>query len=190
MMLADHEIEQAIQAGDILISPAFAEERLQPASVDLLLGSEFKTYYRGTRIDPRLPNDTMLHAELMLPGDPYILSPGKFVLASTIEEVGLSDEIAARIEGKSSIARMGIIVHSTAGFIDPGFIGQITLELSNFNHMPVMLWPGMAICQISFTRISKCRRPYGHEDLGSKYQGQTGPTPTRAYRAWSTPFAP
>lgn len=190
MMLADHEIEQAIEDEEIFISPRISPKQLQPASVDLMLGGEFKTYYRGTRIDPRLPSDTMLHTEISLPGDPYVLSPGKFLLATTLEQVGLSDTIAGRIEGKSSIARMGIIVHSTAGFIDPGFIGQITLEMTNFNNMPVVLWPGMAICQISFTRISKVRRPYGHEDLGSKYQGQLGPTPTRAYRAWPTPFAP
>lgn len=190
MMLADHEIEKAIEDEEIFITPRISPKQLQPASVDLMLGNEFKTYHRGTRIDPRLPTDTMLHTDISLPNDPYILSPGKFVLATTLEQVGLSDVIAARIEGKSSIARMGIIVHSTAGFIDPGFIGQITLELSNLNHMPVMLWPGMAICQISFTRISKVRRSYGDEALGSKYQGQIGPTPTRAYRAWPTPFVP
>ncbi len=189
-MLADHEIEQAVQDGEILIDPRFAPERLQPASVDLLLGNEFMTYARGTRIDPRLPSATMIHTDVALPGDPFILSPGRFVLATTIEEIGLSDEIAARIEGKSSIARMGVIVHSTAGFIDPGFLGQLTLEMTNFNNIPVVLWPGMPICQVSFTRITKCRRPYGHEELGSKYQAQKGVTPTRSYKSWSVPFAP
>ena len=117
-------------------------------------------------------------------GKPFILHPGEFVLGTTLERLTLPDDIVARIEGKSSLGRLGLLIHATAGFVDPGWSnGQITLELSNVAPLPIRLWPGMKIAQLSFMRMdAPAERPYGHPELGSKYQGQKGPTPSRYWR--------
>jgi dCTP deaminase len=160
------------------------EAMLQPSSVDVRLDRFFRVFNntKYTHIDPRQQQDdltTLVEAE----GDePFVLHPGEFVLGSTFEAVTLPDDLAGRLEGKSSLGRLGLLTHSTAGFIDPGFTGHITLELSNVANLPITLWPGMKIGQLCLFRLtSPAENPYGSEVAGSRYQGQRGPTPSRAY---------
>ena len=180
MVLSDRDIRAAIAAGRIGIDP-YDPELVQPASLDVRLDHRFRVF-RSTRhpyIDvARLQEDM---TELVEAGvDPFILHPGEFVLGSTRERIRLPDDLVSRVEGKSSLGRLGLLIHSTAGFIDPAWDGCITLELSNVNTLPITLYPGMRIGQLSFFELSSpAERPYGSPELGSRYQGQSGPTPSR-----------
>lgn len=179
-MLSDQDIQAALTAGELAISP-WDEARLQPCSVDLTLGESFVTFPRGSlHSGPVSPAWGDAGASERLESIAAIrINPGEFYLASTVETVTLSAALAARVEGKSSLGRWGLQVHSTAGFIDAGFSGQITLELLNTFHRPLILSAGMKIAQLSFFRLdSPAARLYGDPALGSKYQGQTGATPS------------
>ena len=160
------------------------EAMVQPASVDLRLGSSFRVFHnhRIAAIDLADPPQNLTEEVKVEDGNPFVIHPGEFVLGRTLEWVELPDDIVARIEGKSSLGRLGLLIHSTAGFVDPGFDGHITLELSNVANLPITIYPGMKIGQISFIRMtSPADRPYGSAETRSKYQGQRGPTPSRYY---------
>lgn len=185
MILSDRDIRAAIAAGRFVLDP-WDPGMLQPSSVDVRLHRQFRVFRnsRYTHIDPREQQDEL--TELVEPegDDPFVLHPGEFVLASTVEKVTLPDDLAGRLEGRSSFGRLGLLTHSTAGFIDPGFTGHITLELSNVATLPIILWPGMKIGQLCLLRMSSpAERPYGSPGLGSRYQGQRGPTASRAHLA-------
>ena len=157
---------------------------LQPSSIDVRLDRYFRVFQnsRYTHIDPREQQDELTTPVEPDGDDPFVLHPGEFVLGSTFEAISLPDDLAGRLEGKSSLGRLGLLTHSTAGFIDPGFSGHITLELSNVANLPITLWPGMKIGQLCLFRLSSpAERPYGSEGVGSRYQGQRGPTPSRAH---------
>ncbi|HEV7755961.1 MAG TPA: dCTP deaminase, partial [Mycobacteriales bacterium] len=160
---------------------------VQPSSIDVRLDRMFRVFnnVKYTHIDPSIQQDD-LTTEVEAPdGDPFVLHPGEFVLGSTLEVVTLPDDLAARLEGKSSLGRLGLVTHSTAGFIDPGFSGHVTLELSNLANLPITLWPGMKIGQICVFRLSSpADHPYGSTKYGSRYQGQRGPTPSRSFMNW------
>jgi dCTP deaminase len=182
-VLADRDIRTELEAGRVRIDP-YDPADLQPSSFDLHLDRSFRVFRnnRYAYIDPRTPQPDL--TELLTVGDdePFILHPGEFVLGSTYEVVSLPDDVAARLEGKSSLGRLGLLTHSTAGFIDPGFSGHVTLELSNVATLPIKLWPGMKIGQLCFFRLSSpSEHPYGSEKYGSRYQGQRGPTPSRSH---------
>lgn len=178
--LADHQILNSIEEGDIFIDP-FDRSLLQPASVDLQLGGELVRYRTDSvlklrPIDPMvgIPEDEIERVQLP-DGMKYQLEPGEFILGCTLQLVTLSSRVLARIEGRSTMGRFGVAVHVTAGFVDPGFVGQLTLEMVNLNQRPILLARGMGIAQLSFTRLGMgSHRPYGHKDLHSKYQGQVG----------------
>ncbi|MFC4854997.1 dCTP deaminase [Actinophytocola glycyrrhizae] len=183
MLLSDGDLRKELAAGRLGLDP-LDEAMIQPSSVDVRLDRFFRVFNntRYTHIDPRQQQDdltTMVEAD----GDePFVLHPGEFVLGSTFESVNLPDDLAGRLEGKSSLGRLGLLTHSTAGFIDPGFTGHITLELSNVANLPITLWPGMKIGQLCLFRLtSPAEHPYGSDAAGSRYQGQRGPTPSRAY---------
>lgn len=184
MVLSDRTIRQEIAAGRIRIEP-FDPECVQPASVDVHLDRVFRVFRNARRpyIDVRKPMEDLTELERIEDDDvPFILHPGEFVLGNTVEHLTLPDDIVARVEGKSSLGRLGLLVHATAGYVDPGWRGNLTLELSNVSNLPVTLYYGMRIGQISFLRLSTpAERPYGSPGLGSKYQGQREPTPSRAY---------
>ena len=157
---------------------------VQPASVDVRLDRWFRLFdnHKYPSIDPAEPQPELTRLVEVEPDGPFILHPGEFVLGATYEFVTLPDDIAARLEGKSSLGRLGLLTHSTAGFIDPGFAGHVTLELSNMATLPVKLWPGMKIGQFCFFRLSSpAEHPYGSAQYGSRYQGQRGPTPSRSF---------
>lgn len=183
MLLSDRDIAAEIDAGRVVLDP-FAPEMVQPSSVDVRLDKFFRVFdnHLHPHIDPA-EDQADLTREVEVSGDdPFILHPGEFVLGSTFEVVGLPDDVAARLEGKSSLGRLGLLTHSTAGFIDPGFSGHVTLELANVANLPIKLWPGMKIGQLCFFRLSSpAEHPYGSERYGSRYQGQRGPTPSRSY---------
>ena len=157
-------------------------DRVQPASVDLRLGDSFRVFHnhRAAAIDLRDP-PTNLTEEVVLAGDdPFVIHPGEFALGRTQEYVEIPDDIVSRIEGKSSLGRLGLIVHATAGFVDPGFKGTLTLEITNLTRVPIVLWPGKPIAQLSFMTLDRpAERPYGHPDLGSHYQSQVDATESR-----------
>lgn len=177
MILSDGTIRALLAAGQVRIDP-LGEDQIQPASVDVRLGRQFRLIVNHSveSIDPfSSPADLTSLIEVR-PGEPFILHPGEFVLGTTVECLGLPDDIVARVDGKSSLGRWGVLIHATAGFIDAGFTGEVTLELSNVATLPVKLWPGMKIGQVSFMRLdAPAERPYGHPGLNSKYQGQRGP---------------
>src|ERR1700741_4222971 len=155
---------------------------LQPSSIDVRLDRYFRVFNntRYTHIDPSQQQDALTSLVEAVDEEPFVLHPGEFVLGSTFEAVDLPDDLAGRVEGKSSLGRLGLLNHSTAGFVDPGWDGHITLELSNVNTIPITLYPGMRIGQLSFFRLSSpAERPYGTPGVGSSYQGQSGPTPSR-----------
>jgi dCTP deaminase len=157
---------------------------LQPSSIDVRLDRFFRVFdnTKYTHIDPALQQDELTSLIEQEGEDPFVLHPGEFVLGSTFELVSLPDDLAGRLEGKSSLGRLGLLTHSTAGFIDPGFSGHITLELSNVANLPITLWTGMKIGQLCLLRLtSPAEHPYGSSQAGSKYQGQRGPTPSRSY---------
>ena len=183
-MLSDKDIKAALADGTIVVEPIEdVEMQIQPASIDLRLGNDFRVFKHTQRgfIDP-LRDDMEEYTEVIhVPdGEPFMLHPGEFVLGSIKEYIRIPDNIVAQVDGRSSLGRLAILVHATAGFIDPGFEGNITLELSNVGKMPVAFYPNMRVCQISFSPLSsRSELPYGHPDRKSKYQGQRGPTASR-----------
>ncbi|OLF09437.1 dCTP deaminase [Actinophytocola xinjiangensis] len=187
MLLSDRDLRKELASGRLGIEP-FDERMVQPSSVDVRLDRFFRVFNntRYTHIDPSSQQDD-LTSLVEVDGDgPFVLHPGEFVLGSTFETVLLPDDLAGRLEGKSSLGRLGLLTHSTAGFIDPGFEGHITLELSNVANLPITLWPGMKIGQLCLFRLSSAaEHPYGTAAAGSRYQGQRGPTPSRAYLNFS-----
>jgi dCTP deaminase len=184
VILSDRTIRDEIKAGRIVLDP-FDDAIVQPSSVDVRLDRFFRVFLNHTMpvIDLKKNLEELTRLVEIEADDPdrtFILHPGEFVLGSTYERVALPADLAARVDGKSSLGRLGLLIHSTAGFIDPGFDGHITLELSNVASLPITLYPGMKIGQISFLRMtSPAEVPYGAKQLGSKYQGQRGPTPSR-----------
>ncbi|AIG64752.1 deoxycytidine triphosphate deaminase [Corynebacterium atypicum] len=183
MLLSDHDIRAAIDSGELGITP-FDPELIQPSSVDVRLDKFFRVFNnsRYTHIDPKQEMDELTTLVEVAEGDSFVLHPGEFVLASTLEEFRLPAHLAGRLEGKSSLGRLGLLTHSTAGFIDPGFSGFITLELSNVANLPIVLYPGMKVGQLAiFGMSSPAEVPYGTASLGSKYQNQRGPTPSKYY---------
>ncbi len=183
MIFSDRSIKEAIETGRIEIDP-FDPSYVQPSSVDLRVDSIFRVFenHRYPHIDPRADQDD-LTTEVSVDDEPFILHPGEFVLGSTFERVRLSNDIVARLEGKSSLGRLGLLIHSTAGFVDPGFDGYLTLELSNVANLPIAIHPHMKIGQISFYQMTtEADHPYGTSEAGSKYQGQRGPTPSRSHK--------
>ncbi len=183
MILSDVDIRKEIGAGRIEIDP-FEEACVQPSSVDLHVDSQFRVFAnsRYPFIDVRKPMPDLTELVEVTGSDPFILHPGEFVLGSTRERVRLPDDLVARLEGKSSLGRLGLLIHSTAGYVDPGWDGFLTLELSNVANLPITIYPGMKIGQISFFRLSSAaERPYGSKETGSKYQGQRGPTASRFF---------
>ena len=184
MLLSDRDIRAEITAGRLGIDP-FDDRLVQPSSVDVRLDNLFRVFNntRYTHIDPSIRQDELTTLVEPAQGEPFVLHPGEFVLGSTLELCTLPDDLAGRLEGKSSLGRLGLLTHSTAGFIDPGFSGHITLELSNVANLPITLWPGMKIGQLCLLRLtSPAEYPYGSSQAGSKYQGQRGPTPSRSYQ--------
>jgi dCTP deaminase len=183
VLLSDRDIAAEIDAKRVVLDP-FEDSMVQPSSVDVRLDRFFRVFenHRYPHIDPSIEQPEL--TRLIEPDDdePFILHPGEFALGSTYEIVTLPADIAARLEGKSSLGRLGLLTHSTAGFIDPGFTGHVTLELSNVATLPIKLWPGMKIGQLCFFRLSSAAaHPYGSARYGSRYQGQRGPTPSRSY---------
>ena len=184
MILSDRDIRARLAAGDLKIEPILdADVQVQPASVDLRLSAEFIVYRPGqiACLDPRVPESLSVAAERIAvgEGEAFTLHPGDFALGSTMETVTIPDDLVGQVDGRSSVGRLAVVVHATAGLIDPGFIGQITLELSNIGRIPVRLYPGLRICQIVLVRMtSPAERPYGHA-RGSSYQAQSGPQVSR-----------
>ncbi len=183
-VLSDRTIKEELAAGRLVVDPLDKND-IQPASVDLHLDRVFRIF-RVTRrpyVDVREPMEDLTELVSIEDDEPFIIQPGSFVLGSTLESVTLPDDIVARVDGKSSLGRLGLLVHATAGYVDPGWMGKLTLELSNQSQMPIALYYGMKVSQISFLRLSTpVERPYGSEGLASKYQGQTGPTPSRIFQ--------
>jgi len=183
MILSDRTIREEIANGRIVIEP-FDPECVQPSSVDLHVDSQFRVFAnsRYPYIDVKRPMPDLTDLVEVEEEEPFILHPGEFVLGSTRERVGIPDDMVARLEGKSSLGRLGLLIHSTAGYVDPGWDGYLTLELSNVANLPITIYPGMKIGQISFFRLtSSADRPYGSKETGSKYQGQRGPTASRFF---------
>ena len=184
MLLSDRDIKTEVSLGRIQLEP-YDPAMVQPASVDIRLDRFFRTFenHKYQFIDPAQQQEDLTRAVEVAPDEPFILHPGEFVLGSTYEVVTLPDDIAARVEGKSSLGRLGLLTHATAGFVDPGFSGHVTLELSNVANLPVTLWPGMKIGQLCFIRMSSAsEHPYGSGVYGSRYQNQRGPTASRSYQ--------
>jgi dCTP deaminase len=183
VLLSDRDIRAEIAAGRVGCEP-FTESMIQPSSVDVRLDKFFRVFenHKYSVIDPSIEQPDLTREVIAEGDEPFILHPGEFVLASTYEVITLPDDIAGRLEGKSSLGRLGLLTHSTAGFIDPGFSGHITLELSNVANLPVKLFPGMKIGQLCLIRLSSpAEHPYGSEKYGSRYQGQRGPTASRSF---------
>jgi len=180
-VLSDATIAALVEAGRIRIDP-WDPALVQPASLDLRLGSSFRVFHnhRASAIDLREPPSNLTEEVVVGPDEPFVIHPGEFCLGATLEWVELPDDIVARIEGKSSLGRLGLIVHATAGFCDPGWRGTLTLELNNLTRIPIRLWGGLPIAQLSFMRLDRpAERPYGHAALGSRYQGQMAATESR-----------
>ena len=183
-VLSDATIIEFVQAGRITIDP-WNPDHVQPASVDLRLGDSFRVFtnHKVAAIDLRALPDNLTEEVVVPQGESFVIHPGEFCLGRTLEWVELPDDIVARIEGKSSLGRLGLIVHATAGFCDPGWRGTLTLELNNLTRVPIILHPGYEIAQLSFMTLDRpAQRPYGSADLGSHYQGQRAATASR-YRS-------
>ena len=183
VVLSDRTIREEIESGRIVIDP-FEPSNVQPSSVDVRVDRQFRVFHnaRYPYIDVRQPMDDLTELVEISDEEPFILHPGEFVLGQTLERVTLPDDLVARLEGKSSLGRLGLLIHSTAGFVDSGFSGNLTLELSNVANLPITIYYGMPIGQISFMRMDgPVERPYGSGEAGSKYQGQAEPTPSRFY---------
>jgi dCTP deaminase len=180
-VLSDGTIARLVHEGRIRIEP-WDDSLVQPASIDLRLGDTFRVFHnhRASAIDLRDPPHNLTEEVRVEPDEPFVIHPGEFVLGRTLEWVELPEDIVARIEGKSSLGRLGLIVHATAGFCDPGWKGTLTLELANLTRIPIRLYAGLLIAQLSFMTLdAPALRPYGHEQLGSHYQGQVEATPSR-----------
>jgi len=183
VLLSDKDIRTEIDSGRVRVDP-FEPAMVQPSSIDVRLDRLFRVFenHRYPHIDPAVEQPDLTRLVEPDGDDAFILHPGEFVLASTYEVISLPDDIASRLEGKSSLGRLGLLTHSTAGFIDPGFSGHVTLELSNVATLPIKLWPGMKIGQLCLFRLSSpAEFPYGSQQYGSRYQNQRGPTPSRSY---------
>ena len=183
-ILSDKTLKEYLKEGKIGFEPLTDEKQIQPSSIDMRLGDEFKVFkvIRKPYIDPKDPDDisTYMESTIVPEGEAFIIHPNEFALATTLEYVKVPDDLVARVEGRSSMGRLGITMHVTAGFIDPGFEGNITLEISNIGAMPVALYPGQRVCQIVFeTMTSPSEMPYGHPKRNSKYMGQTRPESSR-----------
>ena len=184
MLLSDRDIRAAVEAKRFVIEP-YDPQMVQPSSIDIRLDRYFRVFenHRYPHIDPAQEQPDLTRMVEADGPEPFVLHPGEFVLASTYETVTLGDDVAARLEGKSSLGRLGLLTHSTAGFIDPGFTGHVTLELSNVATLPIKLWPGMKIGQMCFFQLSSSsERPYGSAESASRYQGQRGPTASRSFQ--------
>ena len=184
MVLSDRTIARLLDEERIVIEP-YDESLLQPSSVDVRVDRFFRVFHnaRYAYIDVKEPQEDLTELVEIDDERPFILHPGEFVLGSTLERIVLPDDLVARLEGKSSLGRLGLLIHSTAGFIDPGWDGHVTLELSNVANLPITIYHGMKIGQISFVQLSEpAEKPYGSGELGSKYQGQMGPTPSRYWQ--------
>lgn len=187
MILSDRDIRKELAAGRIEIDP-FDEACVQPSSVDLHVDSRFRVFAnsRYPFIDVRREMPDLTELVEVEPGEPFILHPGEFVLGSTLERVRIPDDMVARLEGKSSLGRLGLLIHSTAGYVDPGWDGSLTLELSNVANLPITIYPSMKIGQISFFRLTTpAEVPYGSKATRSKYQGQRGPTASRFFEEFA-----
>ncbi|PZR53577.1 dCTP deaminase [Xylanimonas oleitrophica] len=186
MLLSDRDIRAELDAGRVVLDP-YEPAMIQPSSIDVRLDRWFRLFdnHKYPFIDPAQEQPELTRLVEVKGDEPFVLHPGEFVLGSTYESVTLPDDVAARLEGKSSLGRLGLLTHSTAGFIDPGFAGHVTLELSNVATLPIMLWPGMKIGQMCFFRLSSpAENPYGSERYGSRYQGQRGPTASRSWQSF------
>ena len=184
MLLSDRDIRSELDSGRIGLDPLDLD-MVQPSSVDVRLDRFFRLFdnHKYQHIDPAMDQPDLTRLVEVDSTAAFVLHPGEFVLGATFGVVGLPDEVAARLEGKSSLGRLGLLTHSTAGFIDPGFSGHVTLELSNVATLPITLWPGMKIGQLCFFRLtSPAEHPYGSEKYGSRYQGQRGPTASRSFK--------
>jgi dCTP deaminase len=188
MLLSDHDLTAELKSGQLQLDP-FEPALVQPSSIDVRLDRWFRVFnnHLYTHIDPSIQQDDLTALVEVDDGQPFVLHPGEFVLASTLEVISLGNQLAGRLEGKSSLGRLGLLTHSTAGFIDPGFSGHVTLELSNVANLPIMLWPGMKIGQLCIFRLSSpAEHPYGSAVYQSRYQGQRGPTASRSWQSWRT----
>lgn len=187
MLLSDRDIRAEVDAGRVVLDP-WDPAMVQPSSVDVRLDRYFRLFdnHKYPVIDPAQDQPELTRLVEVDPAEGFVLHPGEFVLGSTLETVTLPDDLAARVEGKSSLGRLGLLTHATAGFVDPGFSGHVTLELSNVATLPIMLWPGMKIGQFCFMRLtSPAEHPYGSATYGSHYQGQRGPTASRSFEKFS-----
>ncbi len=185
MILSDADIKKEIASGRVVVDP-YDERAVQPSSIDLRVDNLFRVFAnnRYPYIDVKKPLEDLTELVEVKDGEPFILHPGEFVLGSTLERVAIPDDLVARLEGKSSLGRLGLLIHSTAGYVDPGWDGYLTLELSNVANLPITIYPGMKIGQLSLFKMSSpAERPYS---LTGKYQGQRGPTPSRLYRDFET----
>ena len=189
LVLSDRSIKSEVAAGRIVIEP-YDESLVQPSSVDVRVDRKFRVFHnaRYPYIDVRKPMDELTELIEVRDDEPFILHPGEFVLGQTLETIKLPNDIVARLEGKSSLGRLGLLIHSTAGFVDPSWEGNLTLELSNVANLPITIYEGMPIGQISFMRMDgPVENPYGSGTTGSKYQGQAEPTPSRFYKNFDQP---
>lgn len=189
MVLSDHTIMLEMAAGRIIVEPCDPDD-IQPSSIDLHLGSDFQVF-RNSRypyIDPAREQPGLTEQVMATREEPFVLHPGEFALGTTVERIGLPNDVVGRLEGKSSLGRLGLLIHSTAGYVDPGWDGRLTLELSNVANLPIVLSPGMKIGQISFSRMTtEVDRPYGSPGLRSRYQGQENATPSKMHQNWRLP---
>lgn len=184
VLLSDRDIRAELEVGRVVLDP-YDPVMVQPSSVDVRLDRFFRVFenHRYPHIDPSIEQPDLTRLVEPDGDEPFILHPGEFALASTFEVITLPDDVAGRLEGKSSLGRLGLLTHSTAGFIDPGFSGHVTLELSNVATLPIKLWPGMKIGQLCLFRLSSpAEHPYGSSVYGSRYQGQRGPTPSKSFK--------
>lgn len=194
MVLSDRTIRRLIAEGRIGVEP-LDQGLIQPSSIDVRVDRFFRVFRnaRYAYIDVKEPMEDLTELVEVEGGEAFILHPGEFVLGSTLERVTLPDDLVARLEGKSSLGRLGLLIHSTAGFVDPGWDGHVTLELSNVANLPITLYAGMKIGQLSFVQLTEpAESPYGSAGLHSKYQGQRGPTPSRYWQNFpraETPIA-
>jgi dCTP deaminase len=184
VLLSDRDIKAEVDAGRVVLDP-WDPEMIQPSSVDVRLDRYFRLFdnHKYPYIDPSEDQPDLTRLVEVEPDEAFVLHPGEFVLGSIYETVTLPDDVAARVEGKSSLGRLGLLTHATAGFVDPGFSGHVTLELSNVATLPIKLWPGMKVGQLCFFRLSSSvENPYGSSKYGSHYQGQRGPTASRSFK--------
>lgn len=187
MVLSDRSLREVIASGRLRIEP-FDDAAVQPSSIDLRLGTVMRVFlnHTDTHIDPRMDQRKLTEKVAVSSDEPFVLHPGEFVLGGTMEHVAMPDDLVGRIEGKSSLGRLGLMVHSTAGYVDPGFRGKFTLELANIATLPILLRPAMKIGQLSVMQLTTpAERPYGSPGLGSRYQGQQESTPSRAHLRFS-----